>query len=350
MTCPLGLTIVAQNRWKAFHGLTGQAWAQLELDSAAGIRHIKAAMRTILHIGSTKTGSSALQVALCEHRDALAAAGVHYPVRGVAASAQHLLAAAIHPGAWRMHAGELPEDRSAYFDETVAAIRTDIEDAGAHTLVLSTEYFWGVFAPDLYKRFAAAFAPTDYELVAFVREPVAWVTSSYLQAVKSGESRSLDEWFGLALDRWNSGIHAFRVINRWNYFLNARRVHVLRYETTKANVYAAFCERLGIDVPTDVPMRRVNPSPSPEGVKQLLAINRTDLPHEDKVQQRKAIMREHAGSGSMEELVSPQLRERILTLSGQSERLLEAEFAIPPAPAPPTPDALESMPSAPAGG
>lgn len=286
-------------------------------------------MRTVLHIGSTKTGSSALQVALSERRSDLAGAGVHYPTKGVAASAQHLLAAAIHPGAWRMHADALPEDRTTYFDRTAKEIVADAEAAGAHTLLLSSEYFWGVFPADIYKRFAAAFAPTEFELVAFLREPVAWVASSYLQAVKSGEARDLDEWFAKALDRWNSGLHAFRVINRWAYFLRAQNVHVLRYGDVKGNVYAGLCERLGIDVPTDLPVKRVNPSPSPEGVRHLLEINRSDLDDAQKLSARKAIMKAHSGGGSMDALISDALRAKILNLSGQSDRLIEKFFPAP---------------------
>ncbi|HJK96224.1 MAG TPA: hypothetical protein RMF84_03335, partial [Polyangiaceae bacterium LLY-WYZ-14_1] len=93
-------------------------------------------MRLVLHIGSTKTGSSALQTTLYRRREeVLAAARALYPAHGVVptAGAHHLLAAALHPNAWRMHADMIGEDRAAFFANTAAAIRAQVEATGAET-------------------------------------------------------------------------------------------------------------------------------------------------------------------------------------------------------------------------
>ncbi len=282
--------------------------------------------RIVLHIGSTKTGSSALQSTLFERRDALAKAGVLYSMSGVAASAHHVLAASIHPGAWRMHVNDLPEDRSAYFDEQCAAIKAEAAAMDAHTIVLSTEYFWGSFEPSIYHRVRDAFEGYPIEVVAFVREPDEWVMSSYLQAVKSGESRDFDDWFSVAINRWHSGIHCFRVIHRWDLLLKAQKTHVVRYADARKNVFKAFCEVVGIDVDTSLLPKVVNPSPSPEGYRLLLELNQSDLPDGDKASERRRIMAAHRATSPSEPMMSEEKRAEILRMTLQSDRLLSKTY------------------------
>jgi hypothetical protein len=287
-------------------------------------------MRLVLHIGSTKTGSSALQATLYARREALAAEGALYSGHGVVANAHHLLAAAVHPGAWRMHSDALPAeeaDRTAYFVDTAAAIRAEAAEAGAQTIILSSEYFWGSLPPATYRRLAEAFAPTCVEVVAFVRRPDEWAMSSYLQAVKYGERRPFREWVQKQLMRPTSGLNYFRVINRWAYFLNARAVHVTRYEDVRDNVFAAFCGAVGLAVDTDVEMARVNPSPSPEGLRLLLEVNRSDAGADDKAEQRRAIMRTHrAEAPSSALLMSEEERAEIFNAVRISNRLIARQF------------------------
>ena len=282
-------------------------------------------MRLVLHIGSTKTGSSALQATLFHRRAALAEAGAWYSERGVAAGAHHLLAASIHPGAWRMHVGELPEDRAAYFAQTAAAILEEAREAEAHTLIISSEYFWGSLPPAVYRSFGAAFPDVTFEVVAFIRRQDEWAMSSYLQAVKSGEARDFAAWKAHVLDRPNSGLHYFRVINRWAHLLDAK-AHVVRYQDAKRNVYAAFCEALGLDVDTDIEMAQVNPSPSADGLAQLLEVNRSDVSDSEKAAERKVIMREHRSAGSPVGLMSSDEREALLKSSETSDRLISRQF------------------------
>lgn len=281
--------------------------------------------RVIIHIGSTKTGSSALQATLFQRREELAAAGGHYSAHGVAAGAHHLLAASIHPGAWRMHRAELPQEQADYFAPTAAAIREEAAAAGAHTLILSTEYWWGSFPPAMYKAIREAFGPAAFEIVAFVRRQDEWAMSSYLQAVKSGETRDFAEWAQKAVMRPGSGLNYFRVINRWAYFLDAK-VHVLRYQDTKDNVYAAFCRTVGLKVDTDVAPARVNPSPTAEGVAALLTINRSDLPEAEKAAARSRAMQEHRAAGPLAMLLSREERDSLLKAFAQSDALIASRF------------------------
>ncbi len=305
--------------------------------------------RVVVHIGSTKTGSSALQATLFERRASLADVGAHYSERGVASGAHHLLAAAIHTGAWRLHRGELPDDRATYFRETAAAVRSDARAEGAHTIVLSSEYWWGSFPFSTYETLRDAFAPARFEVVAFVRRPEEWAVSSYLQAVKSGEERDFSTWFERTLRRPASGLNYFRVINRWVYLLGGE-AHVLRYEDVKDNVFAAFCRAAKLDVDTAMPPSRVNPSPTRAGLEALLAVNRSDRPAPQKAAERQRIMRDHRAEGPLVTLLTPQELADLRRMVEPSDGLIARRFLGRPPPlfeADPAPNPPEAaMPSA----
>lgn len=289
--------------------------------------------RVVIHIGSTKTGSSALQTALFKRRAELSARGVHYSRHGVhfnhegvPSGAHHLFSAAIHPGAWRMHMGDIPEDREAYFRHTAAQMKSDAASEDARTIVVSSEYWWGSFPVPMYRAIHAALAPAEFEIVAFIRRQDEWAMSSYLQAVKSGETRDFRDWAERALFKPGSGLNYFRVINRWAYLLGASKVHVLRYQDVKDNVFAAFCDTLGVDVDRTIPVARVNPSPSAEGVAKLLQINRSDLADEAKRAARSQVMGTHRASGPLAMLLTQEERETTFRESRESDALIARRF------------------------
>ena len=282
-------------------------------------------MRLLLHIGSTKTGSSALQATLFAHRGELAAAGALYSARGVAAGAHHLLVSANHPGAWRMHLADLPEDRAAYFAATAAAIRAEAAACGAETIIISSEYYWGSQPLGVYAKVREAFPDAAFEVVAFVRRAEEWASSSYLQAVKSGERRPFGEYCRDVLLKPGSGLHAFRVINRWVKLLSARP-HVLRYEETKDNVYRAFCAAAGLAVDTEVEVARVNPSPTAAGLAELLAVNRSDAADDEKARRRVQIMRQHRADAGAEPIMTEAERGLLLQAAERSEGLIARCF------------------------
>lgn len=285
-------------------------------------------MRLLLHIGSSKTGSSALQQTLYRERQRLAEAGVVYPDRAIAAYAQHVLFAAIHPGAWNLHRDVLPEDRDAYFFETAAAMLEDARAAGASTLLLSSEYLWGNFPAALYEKIRTAFAACAIEIVAFLRRPDDWLISSYLQAVKSGEARDFETWAAHYMGNKNSGFWYARVLENWQAGVNASDVHVLVYEKdVKKNVYRAFCEAVGLaELAHEIRPPRANPSPDAEGVRLLLEVNRSDLADEEKRARRAEIMRAHRSYSHRPDFVSDVERRTILKTAVPSNQRILRQF------------------------
>ncbi|MEO8530838.1 MAG: hypothetical protein ABI459_06425 [Deltaproteobacteria bacterium] len=236
-------------------------------------------MKVTLHLGATKTGTSALQAHLDRARGKLAQARICYPDIGIAAHAHHLLFAAIHPNAWAMHRDQFStdiEDRFAIFRDMISAIFAEAEQTGAKHIVLSSEYLWGVLSERFLIPLAAALSGHDVRLVAVLRRQDLWLEASYLQAVKFGQRKSFADWLPEFTKTAHSGSDFAAVIAGWEKALSPRETCVTPYEFTDRTAFTRHIVNLVCD--SDVAMEVVpstakvaNPSPTREGLHALLS-------------------------------------------------------------------------------
>ncbi|WP_140056128.1 hypothetical protein [Oceanibaculum nanhaiense] len=276
----------------------------------------------IIHIGSTKTGSSALQEFLFLNRRKLKDSGVLYPETGVVQNAHHILGAALHPTAYTMHLGDLSEDinsRRDAFLGMAASVREEAKNSGCQTVVLSTEYLWGVFDDIFYRIWRQEFQSQKTILYASVRRPDYWLQSSYLQALKSGEARSFKDWLAEFSSDPLSGTSYIDVIDRWFFGVGAEKGVVRTYEWLLQND-AVFTDILSVCDASDLrttliqPDRTVNPSPGPDAADILLKINQSNMCERDKSQLRSLVLSkmEIRKIGSELSFLSPEMRRNIL--------------------------------------
>jgi hypothetical protein len=263
-----------------------------------------------LHIGSTKTGSSALQKILYSNRDALQKAGVYYPDIGVASNAHHVLLGAIHPGAWNLHKDAYKDDRIEYFKERVAAIIARAEELECRHIVLSSEYLWGEFNPRVYKLIRDAFAECQLRIFASLRDPAHWAESTYLQVLKRGESKAFAEWLEKTRTIPVRGFDFDAVVKKWSEGTHAACTTLMRYEFDSEAEFMSqvFFEMTGVDL-NDMPVRTVtrtvNPSPTQEGMRMMLKLNRSDLPDKEREKKMEKILSTHSRPPNSRKLYFP---------------------------------------------
>ena len=137
--------------------------------------------RLVLHIGTAKTGSTAIQASLARAHSELLAAGILYPKtgRGRFPGHPHL--------AWEAAGDPLRRPRSGGVDDLV----TEIEKAPARTVVLSSEVFGtdparGERAAAWARRLSDRLGVSNVQVVAYVRPQWEYLESSYVQRVKTG--------------------------------------------------------------------------------------------------------------------------------------------------------------------
>lgn len=289
-------------------------------------------MKISLHIGATKTGSSALQAHLFEARPVLARHGICYPDVGIAANAHHVLFAAAHPSAWGLHKDLLPdtvEARHEKFRELFQASVAEAEAAGAQRMILSSEYLWGLL-PDVPKRLIAqATRGFEVDLVCALRRQDDWLVASYLQAVRSGLPLDFEAWLDRARKSPLTGARFDNVLRVWINALQPASVRVKLYTPeTRAGILAemitALCDAPIAEEVLDGGQKVINASPSVAQLDELLTRNRNGTAPAA----QDADSAEHPGA----RLPGPRRRARLLEVFGSGNRTLgeELSIALPP--------------------
>ena len=132
--------------------------------------------RIWLHIGATKTGTTAFQSFCAMHADALRQAGILYPETGRAGVAHHRLAWAVNPLG--------PTEPT---DGLYGALLREIDASAAKDILISSEVF---FIRSAVPALAGLLKGRDVRIVAFLRRQDEWAELMYAQYVKQPEFRA----------------------------------------------------------------------------------------------------------------------------------------------------------------
>lgn len=254
----------------------------------------------LLHIGTHKTGTTALQRFLVDNQGALAELNHRYAAAGrpVGRYAQHNLARRAdeegHDAPW----GQLTEE---------------MRQRPGMVHLVSSEAFWNV-DPGVAASHSRDLG--EVKVVAYVRRQDNFLESLYKHNVKLGASLSFEEFFQ---KRKKIGDY-LTVLEKWEALFGRENLMVRPYDTPSGSVdiIADFLTLLGID-PTREFARppRSNSSPRVELVNVIRAANRTeDLRLNDRMfAELRQRNRAYARSG---DLLSPEQRLRIVDHYGEA--------------------------------
>jgi hypothetical protein len=230
----------------------------------------------VLHAGTPKTGTTALQQALYRDGAALNERGIWYPpmrVEPYQKKHQYLVDL--------LRAADARALAQA-FDEIVAAIPPE-----TRTIVLSTEGLfnhWWDYPPEAKSLLRHLGTIFELEMWTCFREPLDFALSQYAQLLRNPRMHSpaygldiafeqiLDlEWFTLSLDYLG-------FVSDVEAVIGAGRVRLFRYGS---DIVERIFRALGAEAPS-VKAPDVNPSLRTPGVEMMRIVNRYDLPTEPK--------------------------------------------------------------------
>lgn len=176
----------------------------------------------LVHIGMHKTGTTALQSILAGARAYLAERGIIYPGPG---NAHHHLAFSLLGPTARLGRATVPEGQDWQTLTSAAA-------ANPGRTVLSSEFFSRA-EPEAIQNFVDAIGRDRVHIVMGVRYLGAVGLSAWQQSLKTGDARSLEEWFDtefvpdgagrLTGFYWNEQ-HPVTAVRRWVDALGPDRV------------------------------------------------------------------------------------------------------------------------------
>lgn len=251
------------------------------VNDSARLRKSRKICDLFIHIGSPKTGTTALQHFLHEKRDALLSLGVLYPRGGSHRSAHHVLGAAVFPGRASRLEGQT---RDEALKTSVDAIREEINTFKPHTVVLSTEYLWGDLSPANVRRLLTPFNDCRIHIVIYVRRQDLLAQSLYVQAVKGGEARPFADWLAQAREGSKAGFHFDQVMSAWSDSGVNTRIIVRVYEKGQlaSDIREDFLQTVAPGLTIALPEDRItNTSPDITTIELLRAVS-AGVPDKDK--------------------------------------------------------------------
>jgi hypothetical protein len=267
----------------------------------------------ILHIGTHKTGTSALQTFFSRRRDALADRfGIHYLRAGLGSGKAH------HELAWAVR------DKHNVPMRVWKEAREEIADCDAPTTVISSEAFW--FAdPALVKK---ALGPVeDLQIVLYLRRQDKYLQSLYKQTVTGGRRNDFASWLE---GRTTRGDY-LGVVRAWAEAFGREAIQIRPYEREgrTIDVVDDFAGVIGIDDPGFLAKKNRatmhNPSPRRELLELLRALNQLDLEFNHDAFFYPLMKRNPAYTRSAD-LLGAEECAALVAQFAQSNRTLEKEF------------------------
>ena len=233
--------------------------------------------RLILHIGDYKSGSTSIQQFLRRNKDLLAENGIYFPCEKSAYYmqwGQHVLLATALTGRgvhWLTEeSAKLPPL------EILTQFRNDIDKSPAHTVVVSSEAFFGLCrAPHLTRQVMNLFPDFDPTVIVYIRRQDAHLVSGFQQRCKRGRRHPFNQWKRIIERR--SGFY-LRRLKSWEKAVGRENVIVRPFEVEQwkdQNLIADFIHAAGIPEAVDweIPSRR-NEGMGLESVLMLQRFNR----------------------------------------------------------------------------
>jgi hypothetical protein len=185
----------------------------------------------VLHIGTHKTGTSALQTYLSRRSEALEQAGVRYVQSARSAGKAH------HELPWAIR-GKRGAEMSAWRD-----LRAELDANSSVENIVSSEGFW-------YSDPAAVKAELqdvrDVRIVMYLRRQDKYLQSLYKQSVTGGRKTAFSDWLEKSRERGNY----LAVVERWAAQFGADALMLRPYERDghTIDVVRDFAGILGIEV------------------------------------------------------------------------------------------------------
>lgn len=220
----------------------------------------------VFHIGAPKTGSSAIQKFLLEHRQALKTLGFYYPEHGLDEN-----------GVSGGHTGFGLNIKKEKLSEAKAVFTAWMDEAGKQelTLLISAESLF--FHPEKLKDMVSGLR---CKILAFYRSPIDNIFSNYNQSVKRLFSTTTFDQFVEKILAADSDFYSGRLFIKWVELFGKKELIVARYDAdlfANLPIQLVFLNMLGIPetagrslMPDNIQLVNRSYSPAALELKRLL--------------------------------------------------------------------------------
>lgn len=243
-------------------------------------------MKCILHIGAPKTGTTSIQNYL-NLTDNLLGSNVHYVSAGRRFGEQRFnrhigLLLSVYPTdqtppAMMAHVGLVSRQAQRGYSKTfIAELEEELKPLGDNaTIFISDEELFNFateeIAGKIYSVLSSFFS--QVEIWAYVRNPVGYLSSAYVQSIRMGNRSSARDFSERLLD----DTLYLKPLSIYSSCFGHENIKISWY--TGSNVVTALSEKLSLRAPADEDLRFRNESMSRNALEVLRHINKLG-PHE----------------------------------------------------------------------
>ena len=219
-------------------------------------------MKLILHIGQSKTGTTALQSFLLSNKNRLAQEGILYPDYYLTGMPLNTL----NHNSFAEELSGLTRHPCLTFEEYCKQFTQEMKSTGCETMILSAESFFG--APQIWRlkegqdfweayqqklenlrHFTSGF---DTDIIGYFRSPEDWFESAVSQIIRyagllgKNVYESDEELFSL----FKPHLDYPKLLTLWHEIIEPEQMMILPYERDRLenqDIVQDFCKRIGSD-------------------------------------------------------------------------------------------------------
>ncbi|NJN23241.1 MAG: hypothetical protein HC810_01000 [Acaryochloridaceae cyanobacterium RL_2_7] len=172
-----------------------------------------------LHIGLHKTGSTYIQKVFAENRELIRELGIDYPSLGAEFLFGH------HNLAWSLMPGKQLLETT---DFSIAKLTQYLHDSSVESTVLSSEEFDFLKIEHISKIYQV-FSDFEVKIVFYVRHPLNAFYSLWQEAVKHGDTTSLESFLENIRDR-SHPFNYWNIANQWAHYFGPNSLQIVIYD------------------------------------------------------------------------------------------------------------------------
>lgn len=282
--------------------------------------------RLFIHIGTNKTGTSAIQLFLNSNRRELAKKGLLYPCAGCAGDAHYEISRIL---GFDHGTQPAPEAERVAF---LARFKAEVETSRCETCVISSENF---VLPKNVALVRSFFEDFECRIVVYFRRHDHWWLSAYNQAVKMVAQPPWIRGFQGFLDfnrKKNPQFGNYRtLLERWVKIFGQENIMVRPYEReqNQPNIIADFLTSIGCpdlySLISDGDVRQVNQSIDARSIFLLETFQRMNVDQNVRQALIDQVLKD-ANSESNTPFISPEIRRRLVDEEADQYRYIARTY------------------------
>ncbi len=291
-----------------------------------GIAPMQSRRKLFIHIGTNKTGTSAIQRFLNSKRKELATQGLLYPSTGCAGEAHYEIT--------RILGFDYGKPAVTQAERTVflKKFKTELENSRCELCVISSENF---VLPKNVELVRELFADFDCRIVVYFRRHDHWWVSAYNQAVRAVSRPPWARGFQGFLNfsrRRNPKLGNYRaLLNGWTEVFGQENIIVRPYERVQnqPNIIADFLTAIGCadlcSIISQSDMFKVNRSFDNRSIFLLETFQRMEV---DEHLRRSLIgyVMQNVDPNNNEQIVPPKLRRKLVDVGNQQYKYIARKY------------------------